>query len=244
MGLVADRSLGSLMAGAVTLATAALATAAEEQPQRRDMTQAEIEAWLDSRGMPGSRDIGPVEEEPEAPPPPPRSRGIVIETGVGALSHLGTMKNVSPTSPWFHFKLGVEPLSWLMLFGEADVAFATTSYAARPPEPRGYAHYGVGAGLRFTLRPADWLGIYLQGSAGMAEVSEDVLFVYGYTNADSMNLYFGGALGLEWYQVSPHLALSAHAGVRSYGDGMSRLRSTDPPIAILGGASLRYAFDL
>lgn len=226
------------------LAWTSSAAADDDEPETRKMTQAEIEAWLDSRGVPGSRDIGSIEEAPEAPPPPPRSSGIVLESSVGALGHLGPLKNVSPTAPWFNFKLGFEPLTWLMLFGEADVAFATTSYATRPPDPRGYALYGFGGGLRFTLRPTDWLGIYIQGSAGMAEISEDVLFVYGYDNADSLNLYYGGALGLEWYQVSPHLALAAHGGVRSYDEGLHRQRSSEVALAVIGGASLRYAFDL
>ncbi len=245
MALVVARIPGSTAAAlALGLQWVALPVAAQDEPERREMTQAEIEAWLDARGLPGSRDIGPLEDEPEAPPPAPRSSGIVLESSIGAVSHLGPMKNIAPTAPWFHFKLGFEPLSWLMLFGEADVAFATTGYANQPPEPRGYAHYGFGGGLRFTVRPADWLGIYIQGSAGAAEVNEDVLFVYGYTNADQLNLYYGGALGLEWYQVSPHLALAVHGGVRSYGDGLTRERAGGAPLAIIAGGSLRYAFDL
>ena len=233
-------ALGVLLG--VVLASAL--ASADEDDETRKMTQAEIEAWLDARAVPGSRDIGTVEEQPEAPPPPPRSSGIVLESSVGALGHLGPLKNVSPTAPWFSFRLGFEPLKWLMLFGEADVAFATTSYATRPPDPRGYALYGFGGGLRFTVRPTDWLGIYVQGSAGVAEVSEDVLFVYGYTKADALNLYYGGALGLEWYQVSPHLALAVHGGVRSYDEGLHRDRSNEVALAVIAGASLRYAFDL
>ncbi len=223
---------------------AAGAAHAEDDDETRKMTQAEIEAWLDARAVPGSRDVGVIEEQPEAPPPPPRSSGIVLESSVGALGHLGPMKNVSPTAPWFNFRLGFEPLKWLMLFGEADVAFATTSYATRPPDPRGYALYGFGGGIRFTVRPTDWLGIYVQGSAGAAQVSEDVLFVYGYAQADALNLYYGGALGIEWYQVSPHMALATFGGVRSYDEGLHRERSGEVALAWIGGASLRYAFDL
>ncbi len=220
------------------------ASAEEDAPKARQMSQQEIEAWLDARGVPGTRDVGKVEEQPEVPPPPPRSSGIVVESSVGALSHLGPLKNVSPTAPWFNLKVGWEPLSFLMLFGETDVAFSTTSFANPPPEPRSYALYGFGGGLRLTVRPTDRVGIYLQGSLGAAEVSEDVLFNYGYRDADALALYWGGSLGVEWYQVNPHMALAAHGGVRNYDAGLKRDRSTEPALAIIGGASLRYAFDL
>ncbi|MCA9596968.1 MAG: hypothetical protein KC776_26820 [Myxococcales bacterium] len=217
---------------------------AEEEPERRQMTQAEIEAWLDARGMPGGKDIGSVEEPPEVPPPPPRASGIVIESTVGALGHLGPLKNVSPTSPWFNLKLGFEPLTWLMLFGQGELSVSNTSYANPPPEPRTYNMYGFGGGLRFTVRPTDRIGIYLQGEVGAAEIDEDVLFVYGYTNADQLNLYYGGELGFEWYQVNPHLGLALHGGVRNYDAGLGRDRSSQVALAWIGGASLRYAFDL
>lgn len=217
---------------------------ADDEPERRQMTQQEIEAWLDARGVAGTRDVGKVEAEPEVPPPPPRAWGLVVESSVGALSHLGPLKNVSPTAPWFNVKVGWEPFSFLMLFGEADAAFSTTSYANPPPEPRAYALYGFGGGLRLTVRPTERVGIYLQGSLGMAEVSEDVLFNYGYRDADTLALYWGGSLGVEWYQVNPHLALALHGGVRNYDAGLGRARSTEPALAIIGGAALRYAFDL
>jgi hypothetical protein len=236
-----------LVSPVLLLATtlAALPAAAQDDDQgQRQMTQEEIEAWLDARAVPGTRDVGAVEEPPEAPPPPPRASGIVVESSVGMLGHLGPLRNVSPTAPWFSFKLGIEPLDFLMVFGEADVAFATTSYANPPPEPRAYALYGFGGGLRFTVRPIEWLGIYAQGSLGLAEISEDVLFGYGYDNADQLSVYYGGSLGIEWYAVNPHLGVALHGGVRSYDDGLHRQRSNEPALAWTGGLALRYAFDL
>lgn len=227
---------------ALTVAPGVRAADEAEDPERRQMSQQEIEAWLDARHVPGSRDVESVEEQPEVPPPPPRKQGLVLEGSVGALGHLGPMKNISPTAPWFHLQIGYEPLAWLMFFGEADVAFATTSYANPPPEPRSYAFYGFGAGVRFTVRPTDRFGIYAQGSIGTARVSEDVLHVYGFDDADQFNTYFGGSLGLEWYQINPHYALAVHGGVRSYGNGFDRQNDSGTPLAWIGGASIRYAF--
>jgi hypothetical protein len=206
------------------------------------MTQQEIEAWLDARAVSGTRDVGKVDEPPEAPPPPPRRKGVVLESSIGVLGHLGPMKNVSPTAPWFHIQLGYEPFKWLMVFAESDIAFSDTSYANPPPDPRAYVLYGFGGGLRFTLKPTDRVGVYLQGSIGAARVSEDVLGVYGYEDADTLNPYFGAQLGVEWYQVNPRYAIAMHGGIRDYPDGFARERSTESPLAWIGGLAIRYTF--
>jgi hypothetical protein len=224
------------------LAAAGSAQALEAEPEHRQMTQAEIEAWLAARNLPGGGDVESVEEPPEAPPPPPRKQGLVVEGSVGAFGPLGSLKHITPTAPWFHLHAGYELLAWLMLFGEADVAFATTSYANRPPESRAYAFYGFGAGVRFTLRPSARIGLYGQLSLGTARASQDVLHVYGFDNADEFNSYYGGTLGLEWYQVNPHYALAVHGGVRSYEIGLARTDDTEAALAWTAGAAIRYAF--
>jgi hypothetical protein len=243
MVLPAGRKLKAIAELCTALAAlAAPAFAADEEPQAREMTQQEIEAWLDARAVAGSRDVTKVEEPPEAPPPPPRRHGVVVESSVGALGHLGPLKNVSPTAPWFHVQLGYEPFKFLMVFGESDIAFSDTSYANPPPDPRAYALYGFGAGVRGTVKPTDRVGVYVQGSIGAARVSEDVLGVYGYKSAVEWNPYFGAHLGLEWYQANPHYAVAIHGGVRNYPDGFERQRSTETPLTWISGLSLRYTF--
>jgi len=236
----------ALLAFATLLALGPTATwtipaRADEEPERREMTQGEIETWLEGDDQPKNADLG-VEEEPEAPPPPPRHHGFVVESSIGAMGHLGPLKNVSPTSPWFHLQFGFEPLSFLMAFAEGDLVFSNTSYANPPPEPRSYALYGGGGGLRVTVKPTDRFGIYVQGSAGAAKIDDDVLFIYGYRNADRWGLYYGGQLGLEWYQVSPHYALALHGGVKNYQGVLERDRTSQQALAWTGGAALRYVF--
>lgn len=206
------------------------------------MTEAEIDKWLTTEDKPDNRDLGESDDQEEAPPPPPRGHGFVVESSVGAMGHLGPLKNVSPTSPWFHLHFGVEPFGWLMVFGEGDLVFSNTSYANPPPEPRTYALFGFGGGLRLTVKPADRFGIYVQGSAGGAKITEDVLFYYGYRRADQLGLYWGGQLGLEWYQVNPHTALTLHGGVKNYQDVLGRDRGGAQALAWTGGLALRYVF--
>lgn len=221
------------------IAARAMAEGAEATPAR-ELTSEEIDAWLESRSMPTTADSGAGGFE-EAPPPPPQKRGVVLEGSLGALGHFGPLKNVSPLAPWFHVKVGFEALDWLMPFLEADLVLANTSYAEPPPPERSYALPSFGGGLRFTARPGRF-GLYAQGDAGGAVVTEDVLAIYGYRNATSLQAYFGGQVGFEWYQVNPHYALAVHGGVRDYPTLLARERSSQPPLTWLAGVALRYTF--
>jgi hypothetical protein len=219
------------------------AHAAEAEPKQRQLTPEEIDAWLDSRAMPksqGERDTGG--DDSAAPPPPPRKQGFVLESSIGVLGQAGRLKHITPSAPWFGLRFGYEPLKWLMVFAETDLWVASTSYAHQPPPPRSFAFWNVGGGLRFTVRPLDRFGIYLQGSIGGGRATEDVLELYGYEHAEELGFYQSAELGLEWYQVNPHLGLTLHGGVRNYPRTLERERDDQPPLAWLSGVALRYTF--
>lgn len=213
-----------------------------EEVKERQITTSEIESWLDAEPGATPADKGATPED-ETPLPAPRHHGLVLESALGFVTQIGSMKHIAPTAPDFGLRMGYEFLDWLMPFVEANVAFASTAYAPRPPPERSYFHYGAGAGLRLTVPLGRILAVLAQGSLGFARVSEqNVLSVYGFPDADEANLYLDAQLGLEWYQVNPHLALAFHGGVRHYGAGLERDRGSDPPIAAVGNVSLRYAF--
>jgi hypothetical protein len=232
----------ALACGASLLA-AGVAHAADAPPPERQLTPAEIDAWLDSRAMPkseGARDTG--DSDDQAPPPPPRKKGIVLESSMGVLGQVGSLKHIIPNAPWFGVHLGYEPLRALMVFAESDLFVASTSYAHQPPPPRSFAFWNVGGGVRLTLKPTDRVGVYVQGSVGGGRATEDVLKIYGYRHADSLGFYQSAELGLEWYQVSPHLALVAHGGLRNYPRNLVRDLDNGAPITWLASAGLRYTF--
>lgn len=212
------------------------------EDESRQLGREEIEAYLAGRSLPNTRQDSADVSYEEAPKPEPRRQGVVVEGGVGALGHVGTMRTVSPVAPRFFLQVGYEPLRWLMFFGETDITVGNTNYAQPPPEPRAYVLYGFGAGVRFTVTPGDRVGIFAQGSLGTSRVSSDVLDAYGYEAADTFNAYLGGLLGAELYPVNPHYALCVSGGVRAYPDGFERERSSQLPLAWLGSAALRYTF--
>ncbi len=214
------------------------AARAAEDPE---IERLRVEKWLDSESNMGSRDEDEVDLA-EAPPPPPGRRGLVLESAVGAMGHLGALKNVTPTMPWFHLQLGYEIFDFAMVLVEGDLSIGSTAFTNPPPEPRGFSLISAGGGVRFTVRPADRFGISLQGTIGAGTVTNDVLVVYGYRDSTDVNPYFGGQLGLEWYQVSSHFALAAHGGVRNYNELLGRQRSSETALAWLGNVTLRYTF--
>lgn len=207
----------------------------------RSLSADEIGRWLDRPSVEPTTDQ-PTPAPDEAPPAAPRRHGVLLEAGIGAVAHMGPLEHVTPVSPRFHLQLGYEPLSFLAVFAEADLAFSSTAYARNPPPPRSYELYGFGGGLRATAHFVRRFGGYLEASAGVARVSDDVLEVYGFRHSTEFSLYFGGQAGLEWYPTNPHLAVALHGGVRSYDQGLGQERSDQIALAVLSGLSLRYTF--
>jgi len=229
--------------GALAALLVGHAAHAASEPKERAISTDEVVSWLDSNSEDPvlGADQGAGEEQ-LVPLPPPRHRGFVVESGIGAFGQIGEMKHTSPIAPWFHLQVGYEPLRFLMVFVEGDLVLSNTSYAPPPPPQRTYALWGFGAGLRGTIKASDRVGLYLQASVGGAEVTSDVLTIYGYQDADKLNLYLAAELGAEWYQISPHWALAVHGGVRDYTGTFKREFSNQPPLAWVSGLGLRYTF--
>jgi len=233
---------GSVLPSALAALLVAHSAHGASEARERAISTDEVASWLDSSDDRTSQADQGAQEESLVPLPPPRHHGFVVESGIGALGQLGEMKHTSPVAPWFHLQVGYEPLRFLMVFVEGDLVLSNTSYAPPPPPQRTYALWGFGGGLRGTAKVSNRVGLYLQGSAGGAQVTSDVLAIYGYEDADKLNLYLAGELGVEWYQISPHWALAVHGGVRDYIGTFKREFSDQPPLAWVSGLGLRYTF--
>ena len=180
---------------------------------------------------------------PEAPPPEPYKKSLVLDSEVGALWFLGKFGKTAPAGPWMHTQLGYELFKWLMVFGEGELAFTDTSGTQDPPKTRAFPIYGFGGGARLTVRFTDRFGVYLQGSLGLmkADIRKNALDIIGFGKAESLGLYLGGRLGLEWQMIDRHFALGIASGLRD-ATGFKRSIGSDTPLAFDAGASIRYAF--
>jgi hypothetical protein len=225
--------------GALALAGAA---GAEDKtaPPPPTPDQQQLESWLEAE--PASADISAT-SAPEAPPPPPRKHGFVVESSLGVLGSIGAMQHVTPTMPWFRAAFGWEPTKWLMLLAQGDIAAGSTALANPPPAPRGFALWALSGAVRFGWQPTPVLGLSLQGEIGATRITEDVLATYGFQDAYQVGPFFGALLGVEWYQVSPHLALVAQMGIRSYSQIFDRpLLGGGTALGWIGAGALKYTF--
>jgi hypothetical protein len=232
----------SLIALALSLVVASPQAHAQSEPPPPEATPAQINATL----APPAADASLLPEAPEeAPPPPPRRKGIVLDSSLGALGFLGEFRKVAPTGPWLHTSLGYELFKWLLLFGEADLAFTDTSVAQDPSKSRAFPIFGFGGGGRLTVHVSDRVAVFGQGSFGLmkADIANNAFRVLGYKNAESLGLYAGGRLGVEWYQIDRHLALGLAFGVKD-ATNFARTLGSDTPLLWDAGVSLRYTFPL
>ena len=179
----------------------------------------------------------------EAPPPPPRKKGIVLDASLGALGFLGQFRHVAPTAPWMHAQLGYELFTWLMVFGEGELAFTDTSVAQDSSKSRAFPLVGFGTGARLTVHGSARTAIYVQTSLGAmkGDIANNAFGLLGYKNAESLGVYLGGRLGFEWYQVNRHFALGLGLGLRD-ATGFARTTGSDTPLLWDAALSLRYTF--
>ncbi len=248
------RSPAAAWSAGVALAFALLTSRALAEPPSNPPTLSEEEgAHIDIAAQaPAGKTseesvLGSGAEAPaftQAPPMRPRHKGLVLESTLGVLAFAGEFRHVSPPAYWLHGLLGYEVFPWLMVFGQAELALTDTSESQDESHTLAYAMWGFGGGARVTVHVSDRVALYGQGDVGAltANVPHDALAILGYRNAESLGAAFGARLGVDWYQMDRHLALSAGLGAR-IAQGFAKVTDTsDVPIMWDLGAGLRYTF--
>ena len=222
---------------AVTLSLFASVARAEEHA---------VEGGIDTKNLTTlpTADQKPATSPDDPPPIEPHKKGVVLQSSLGAMGFVGQFRHVAPPAPWLKLQLGYEPIKYLMAFGEGDLFFTDTSQLQDPPKTKAFAAFGFGAGLRGTVPITEHFSIFLEGSVGLtkADIAKSALANIGYKNAESLNPYFGGHLGVEWYQLDRHLAIGLAGGVRDLTGFKKTIGTSDTPIAWDGALSLRYTF--
>lgn len=244
------RSALSLSGLAILLVCAnASAQAQQQQPELTPETKIDFstkaEPALGQGPQTNANEQSTLPEPPaEAPPVRPRHKGLVLETTAGMLGFAGNFRHVAPPAFWLHTQLGYEVLRWLMLYGSAELALTDTSEAADPSHAMAFPIWGFGGGARVTVHATDRVAFFVQGDLGAltAYVPHESLAVFGYANAESLHVSFGGRLGVEWYQIDRHIALVAQGGARD-AQGFSRsIGGGDTPLLWDAALGLRYTF--
>jgi hypothetical protein len=181
----------------------------------------------------------------EAPPPLPRHKGLVLETRLGALAFLGKFgSNLAPPAPWLQTQLGWEFFRWLMVYGYGELAYTGTANSNQGLQTYYFPLYGFGGGLRFTIPVTARVAVFLQGNAGAMSVivPRDELAFLGFQPAESLGFAVGGRVGVEWYQIDRHMAVSVGAGVRDALNFKIQDGESDLPLMLDAGLAVRYTF--
>jgi len=180
----------------------------------------------------------------EAPPPRPRKKGVVLEQTLGMLGFGGQFRHVAPPSFWMHMQLGYELLNWLMVFGSGELAFTSSDVSQDASHSMAFPIYGFGGGLRATVHVTDRFAFFVQGEGGAltAYVPRDSLTILGFRDAENLNGQIGGRIGLEWYQIDRHLALTAQGGLRDALGFEKVVGGADLPLMWDAALGLRYTF--
>lgn len=195
-------------------------------------------------GKTGEEDTTLPTAPAEAPPPRPRKKGVVLEQTAGMLGFGGQFRHVAPPGFWMHMQLGYEVFSWLMVFGSGELMFTSSDVSQDASHSMSFPIYGFGGGLRATVHVTDRFAFFVQGEGGglTAYVPHDSLSILGFRDAESLNGQLGGRLGLEWYQVDRHLALTAQGGMRDAFGFAKVVGASDLPLMWDGALGLRYTF--
>jgi hypothetical protein len=180
----------------------------------------------------------------EAPPPRPRRKGLVLESTLGVLGFAGQFRHVAPPAYWMHGLLGYEVLGWLMLFGEGELGFTQTSESQDESHSMAFPLWGFGGGARATLHATPRIGLFAQGQidALAADVPHNTLTILGYRNAETLGASFGARVGVEWYQIDRHLALTAQLGGRDAVGFAKVATAGDTPLMWDGALGIGYTF--
>ncbi|MDP9150886.1 MAG: hypothetical protein M3O36_13230, partial [Myxococcota bacterium] len=130
----------------------------------------------------------------EPPPPRPRAQGLVLESMLGVLAFAGEFRHVAPPAYWLHVDLGYEVLSWLLLFGEGELAFTDTSESADASSARAFPIWGFSGGARGVLAVRGRFALVGQAELGAlaASVPHGALAILGYGRAETLGVQFGG----------------------------------------------------
>jgi len=164
----------------------------------------------------------------------PASTGWFAEGGIGASLFLPKANDDAKIGPGLDLRIGRDLFSWLSV----GINLAVSSHEATvPPPPEGewFQLYRGGADARLAGR-FDRLGLFLEGGAGVAVISSNVLGKVGITDpGENLSIAFTAGAGFEYQLENRH-----------YGVGLAADAFLVPQFDALRGlatrAYLRYTY--
>ncbi len=167
------------------------------------------------------------------------AHGFFLQSHLGGRGFAGGLGRVSLPGLLAHVGLGYELTQWFLVAAALELSLHQTS-APPPPSPGNFELLDVLAQARLqwplSARAAPWFGL----EAGIDWTPGNLLASYGFKDAGSAGLIYGGSLGFDWHLLSRHYSLGLLAGARLYPNlaGLGGERT----LGIHSAAYLKYVF--
>lgn len=140
----------------------------------------------------------------------PAATGWFTEGGLGAVAFLPEASRDAAIGPTLDLRVGRDLFSWLAV----GITLAASSHEATvPPPPEGewFQLYRGGGDARLTLR-FDRLAIFLEGGAGLAMISSNVLGRVMITGpGEEFSIAFSAGAGVQYQLENRHYAVGLAA---------------------------------
>lgn len=169
------------------------------------------------------------------------AHGLFVEATIGARGFLNGIGELINVGPWATIALGVEILDWLHLLLAAEGSMHNTS-APTPPAQTAFELVGGNASLRFQANFTEAFAMWIAGQFAVVVATTDVFRGYGFENASTIGISYGGELGIDWHFRSRHNSIGILGGVRHYPSLEPTFGGTTPGLGVHGSAYMRYVF--
>ena len=167
------------------------------------------------------------------------AHGFFIEAQIGGIGFVGGLGDLSNAGPWASLSLGYELFDWLHVLLSAEGSMHNTN-APPPPAQTAFELLGASASLRLQANFTEAFAIWIGGQFGVVVATTDILDIYGYQDASTIGINYGGELGVDWHFRSRHHSIGLLGGARHY-PSLQAAGGT-PAIGIHGSAYMRYVF--
>ena len=168
------------------------------------------------------------------------AHGFFVEGTMGARGFINALGDLISVGPFAAVQLGYELFDWLHVLLGVEGSMHQTA-APPPPSRTAFELVGGTAALRLQGNFTPEFAMWLSGQVGLLIATTDILSLYGFQDAGSVGINYGGELGLDWHLRARHHSIGVSGGARLYPSLESPFAST-PAIGLHGGAYLRYVF--
>src|SRR5262245_2050648 len=117
---------------------------------------------------------------------------------MGARVFLNGIGNYADPGPWASIGLGYELFDWLTVIVSAEGSMHRTD-APPPPVPTAFEVVGGTASGRLQANFTAEFAMWLSGQFGVLVATTDILNLYGFQNASTIGITYGGELGVDWH---------------------------------------------